>query len=213
MKEFQFTEGEGLKQYIEQFSYCCDIVMGSQANILPNVSQERKRIICVYLGLKTLDTDNRDMCSFSNSGNELQKMVTYFSNSISLVQNRILDTWTLDAPTILVKIDTWVKRKRTTQQILFLRGDKESMIKWNICLLNHILQKFLNPDPHLADVQSLICNLMDVLLDELKKLPIFTFFNSLWNSVNINQIAEQERSYLKNFVEVSLVIQVNIKLW
>ena len=67
-----------------------------------------------------------------------------YTNAIGLAQKRILATWPLDAPTIVTKIDTWVKRKKSLQQILFQHGDKESILKWNLALLFYVKQQFLN---------------------------------------------------------------------
>lgn len=62
----------------------------------------------------------------------------YYYFIIGMIQEIILNNWKMDAPTILTKIDTWIKRKKGKEQILFLKGDKESVLKWNISLLYYM---------------------------------------------------------------------------
>jgi hypothetical protein len=117
--------------------------MGS--SMLSQESDEKKIVLCIYLALRTLDWDNRDrFAAFSTKGYEGEVFQMLYASAISLSQKRILATWPLDAPTIVTKIDTWVKRKKSKQQILFQYGDKESILKWNLALLFYVRQQFLN---------------------------------------------------------------------
>lgn len=93
MKGNIFTEGEGLKQYIDQFSHCCSQVLGNPS-VLPEESVDRKKIICIYLGLKSLDFDNRDSFScYSSTAYEQEDLFHILFQVISLVQKTILSTW------------------------------------------------------------------------------------------------------------------------
>src|SRR5690348_9816967 len=88
-----YSPGYGLQQYLEQFIYCCRVIAGEK--VLPQESPERKKILCTYLGLRSLEWDNRD--SFGMLGYNWHQLSDCFTEAISCVQSIVLQMWHLDA--------------------------------------------------------------------------------------------------------------------
>lgn len=117
----------------------------------------------------------------------------------------------LEAPAILTKIDLWMKRKRSRQQILFLRGDRESILKWNLAILHSAKTNYV-PDGH-QDIEDSIIDLMNWLVGQLDNSTVNYFANLLWSSIDHNRIPEKDRTATKNLLEASLIIQVRFRIY
>jgi hypothetical protein len=172
------------------------------ANADTALSSDRKKVLCIYLGLKTLDVDNAEC--FRNGQTSC---FTNFAQAVSLAQKWILDCWIFTAPEILTKLDTWVKRKQSLLQPIFRRGDVESILKWNLCVLYQLLVN-VGSDTLLRNIRIAIQKIVQDLLRELENLPENYFCSHLWSSMNWSSVPTQDQQYIKNFLSVSLVFQV-----
>jgi len=174
--------------------------------ILALETMARKSIICVYLGLRSLDWDNRDSISaYSSFGYEKDPIFPYFNQIIQLCQHRILGIWPLDGPTILTKVDTWIKRKRSYQQILFRRGDYESIIKWNMILVQEVVTNYLQ-NMQFPDVKQAIFLLQQILKSCLESSPI-SRCSLLLDSFDLSSFPEVERIALKSLITSASLFQ------
>ena len=61
-------QGDKSNLYKEQYVQCCKVVLNS-SNVVSQEWEEKKKVLCVYLALRTLDWDNRDrFAAFSAKG-------------------------------------------------------------------------------------------------------------------------------------------------
>lgn len=136
---------------------------------------------------------------------EQEEWYSILKHAINLSQNRILQLWPLE-PNIIVKIDVWVARKRSAQQIIFRRGDRESILKWNIAFAHYLTVQFLSQDPELFEAVSI--GLISCLAFELEKLPINTFMRKLWNSFPLDKIPQNDLASTYDLLYCSVLFQV-----
>lgn len=112
---------------------------------------------------------------------------------------------------MLTKIDVWVKRKRSQQQILLLRGDRESIFKTNLIILHYLVHTFLtsNSESILSlDTAQSIFSVVEYLHLELKGTPISKILGYLWNTISLQNLSHDDQLKLKGLLEVSVLFQV-----
>ncbi len=217
IKEYYFTEGDGLKYYMDTFKSCCEIVIGNHS--LPPGVFEYRQLICIYLGLKTLDCDNHEAFNYHSASDswERQGYYSYLTHTITQLHQYLLNEWTQDAPAILTRIDTWVKRKKGLQGMIFQRGDKESILKWNIAFINVLITDYLvtpgevrmTSSGVIAQLRCLLVTTLEKVIKEYDRLPYSLLPDFVWEILGIARlpISDTEKSSLRNVLCVYILFQ------
>ena len=92
-------------------------------NVLPKLSPQKKRLLCLYLVLKRLE------CEILNCGqqNVIQMVLPSLLNSQNSAKTYILKEWPFEGAIIISQIETFARR---TQTQVMLECDGESIYSW-----------------------------------------------------------------------------------
>jgi hypothetical protein len=155
-----------------------------------------------------MEWDTRDswsLCSITPV--EQEEFYQILKRALDLCLNKILQQWPLE-PNTIVKIDYWVQRKRSAQQIVFRRGDRESILKWNIALAHYLVLHFLS-FLNISELEEAVSvGLICCLAHEIDKLPIHFLMKKMFVNFPVDKIPSTELSTTVDLLYCSVLFQV-----
>jgi PH domain len=180
-KALLFSE-PGLELYLAEMEECCKYVLES---FLPSIPNVQKHLLCVQTTLRQLQYDNIEASEHLPlqtrhlllPTGEAGAVGDILHAAVAVSQNCVLREWTVDGPTMVARIDTWLSRRQqtrrssdlVTRQQIFLRGDCETSIARILATADLVQRRYLHQDVGATDAGNTFFG-RELLLEAVAKV-------------------------------------------
>ncbi|EGC29327.1 hypothetical protein DICPUDRAFT_99869 [Dictyostelium purpureum] len=205
VKEILPMEGKDLEFYYQSTVHFSNLLLTSGTDYI---------LLSCYLILSILDWDNKKTQPLPYACTppyESDIVFPYFTYTIQLVRNEILNKWPQQGPTYCTQIDLFSKKKRKNFPLLLENEDRETFLQRNLLLLNYILKSLLTGN-RMATIEDSVCVLIDRFLENYESLPSYKYGNFLWKEIEQGsdqngETSSKDKLTIKNILTAYLLYQ------
>ncbi|KAM9964795.1 hypothetical protein ACTFIW_004581 [Dictyostelium discoideum] len=204
VKDILPSEGMDLDFYYQSTVHFSNLLLTSGSDYA---------LLSSYLILSILDWDNKKTQPLPYACTppyESDIVFPYFTYSLQLIRNEILNKWQQKGPNYCTQIDLFSKKKRKNFPLLLENEDRETFLQRNLLLLNYTLKSLIGGNK-LAIIEDSICVLIDRFLENYESLPSFKYGGFLWKEIEAatttQEISSKDKTTFKNVLMSYLFYQ------
>ncbi|KAN0036922.1 hypothetical protein ACTFIV_002245 [Dictyostelium citrinum] len=203
IKDILPSEGMDLDFYYQSTVHFSNLLLTSGSDYA---------LLSSYLILSILDWDNKKTQPLPYACTppyESDIVFPYFTYSLQLIRNEILNKWPQKGPNYCTQIDLFSKKKRKNFPLLLENEDRETFLQRNLLLLNYTLKSLISGNK-LATIEDSICVLIDRFLENYESLPSFKYGGFLWKEIEATtteEISSKDKTTFKNVLMSYLFFQ------